>query len=206
MPFTAVPATIKVSVFGTMDGQQVMNRFYVSIGATLPSESDCQTIANIVGAWWTGNVQALVPEQVELRLVEARSVAEENGPVATFSAGLPAAGTLVQSLLPNNVSLAVSLRTGLAGRSARGRWFWYGLTEGQVALSEVDAGTAASIVGAMDNLLSDINGASAEIVIVSFFSGGGPRVGGPVKFIVTDMLLVDTVVDSQRRRLPGRGS
>jgi hypothetical protein len=206
MPFQPVPATIKLSFFYTWAGQQCMNRIHVGVGATLPSEAECQSVATMGATWWLGNVQDLVPLNLSLRQVEAVSIAEQNGPQATFSSGLPAAGTFAQPSLPNNIAFCVSLRTGLTGRSARGRWYWAGLTEAQVVDNTVDTGTVTDIVAAIDNLLGAINALNADPILVSYNSGGGPRPGGPVKFIITDALAVDSFVDSQRRRLPGRGS
>jgi hypothetical protein len=148
-----------------------------------------------------GNVQPLVGSGLELRSVEAVSIAEQNGPQAVFSAGLPAAGALAQQMLPGSVAFCVSLRTGLTGRSARGRYYWQGLTEDQVSGNTVASGTVTSIVGAMDNLISTITGISAFPVIVSYFSGGIARPGGPVTFLINDALAVDNIVDSQRGRL-----
>jgi len=138
---------------------------------------------------------------MELRQVHCMSIAEVNGPQATFSAGLPLAGTSGQPSVPNNVSFCVSLRTGLTGRSARGRWFWAGLGEGQVTGNNVDTGVATAIVAAIDALLNTITAIGGSPVIVSYNSGGGPRPGGPVKFVINDALAVDTIVDSQRGRL-----
>lgn len=201
MPFVPVPATVKVSLFYTYNGVQCMNRLHVSTPASLPDASTCQTLATAFANWWLGNAQALVPPTCALRLVEAVSIAEQNGPSATFSSGLPAAGTHAINAMPGNVTLAVSLRTGLTGRSARGRWYWVGLAEDQVSENNVVAGTAASITAAMDNLLTTIVGLTSTPVIVSYRSNGVPRPGGPVKFIINDALLVDTRVDSQRGRL-----
>jgi len=206
MPFVPVPATVKVSLFYTMDNQQCMNRIHVSTSPTLPSAGDCATIAAAVAGWWLGNVQPLVSNTLSLRAVEAVSIAEPNGPQAVFSAGLPVIGAKVQDPLPNSTALAVSLRSGLTGRSARGRWFWLGFTEDQIAGNVVNAGVATSIVAAMDNLLSTITGLSAFPAIVSYIANGVPRPGGPVKFFINDALVVDTIVDTQRRRLPGRGT
>jgi hypothetical protein len=201
MAFVPVPATVKVSLFYTYNGQPCMNRIYVSTPASLPDAATCQVLANAAANWWINNCKALCPPTCELRLVEAISVAEQNGPSATVSAGLPSPGTNGSPALPGNNTLAVSLRTGLTGRSARGRWYWVGLSEAQVTDNLVLAGPAASIVAAMDALISTINGLSSQPVIVSFVSGGIPRPGGPVKFIINDALLVDTVIDSQRGRL-----
>jgi hypothetical protein len=57
----------------------------------------------------------------------------------------------------------------------------------------------------MTNLKSVIEGLGYVWVIVSYITDNAPRVGGPVYFEVNDILIVDDVIDSQRRRLPGRG-
>lgn len=206
MALVTIPGTMKCSFFYTLGGEQAMNRIYVRIGASLPSQGDCQTVANALDTWWEGNVQALISDQMAIREIEVVSIAEENGPQATFSAGFPLAGDSADPLLPNNVAWCISLRSGLTGRSARGRWYWCGLTENQVTGNLVLTTPADSIVAAMQNLIDTIQSLSANVVIASFFSAGVPRVGGPVTFVVTEALAVDQVVDSQRRRLPGRGS
>jgi hypothetical protein len=137
--------------------------------------------------------------------VYVKSIATQPGPEATFSAGLPAPGSLGDPALPNNVTVAASLRSNLTGRSARGRWYWQGLTEPQVTGNAIAAGVLTSIDAALTNLQSSIDGAGFAWVIVSFFTNNAPRVGGPVYFTVVDIVFVDDVVDSQRRRLPGRG-
>ncbi len=201
MTLPLAPTIIKVSLFQTLNGQPIMNRIHVKVAATNPTAADCATLASAVAGWWTGNVKALVGDQLSLREVHAMSLAEANGPQATFSSGLPSAGTLLAATLPGNVAFCVSLRSGFTGRSARGRWYWAGLTEAQVALNAVDGGTVTSIVAAMDNLISTITGLSASPVVVSYFSGGILRPGGPVYFVINDAIAVDNIVDSQRGRL-----
>lgn len=204
MPFVPAPNIVEVQFRTTWNNEQTMNRVMVDC-LTTPTEAIIQDIVTEAGNWWQFNVLALTPPSLVLREVYGKSLETSPGPEATFSSGLPLAGTLGQASMPNNVSIAVSLRTGLTGRSARGRWFWQGLTEGQVADNEVNAGAAVSIVAAIDALVGAISLLGYALVIVSFRSGGVPRPGGPVYFVVNDALLVDTVVDSQRRRLPGRG-
>ena len=148
MTLPVAPTIIKCSLFQTLNGQPIMNRFHVKVGATNPSAAECNAVAVAVANWWAGNVQDLVGDQLSLREVHAQSLAEVNGPQATFSTGLPAAGALTSPTLPGNVAFCVSLRSGLTGRSARGRWYWGGLTESQVSQNQVDGGTATSIVAA----------------------------------------------------------
>jgi len=201
MALPVVPATVKASWFYTLNGEPAMNRMHIGVAATLPSAGDCATIASAMANWWLTNCVGLVPPVMSLRAVEVISIAEANGPQATFSAGLPTPGTHNFGSMPGNCSFCVSLRTGLTGRSARGRWYWAGLCEDQVLDNTVNSGTITSIVGAIDNLLTTITALSAFPVIVSYISGGVPRPGGPVKFIITDALATDNIVDSQRGRL-----
>jgi hypothetical protein len=205
MPFVAVPNTIKASFFSTLDGELVMNRVHVQVGGA-PTEGDCQTVADICGAWWFANVQPIIGAGDALRLIECKSLHVENGPQAVFVAGLPAVGDINLDTLPNNVAFVISLRTGLTGRSARGRWFWHGITEDQATASHMDATPGAAIVAAMTALRTAIVAASAQLVIVSYVNNGAPRVGGPITFPVTSLISTDNFLDSQRRRLPGRGT
>jgi hypothetical protein len=181
-----------------------MNRIHVNVGHA-PTVEDCALIAQTVGDWWDDNVQAIVATNVVMREVYVKSIAVANGPEATYSAPFPLAGLLAGDSLPNNVSIAVSLRSGLTGRSARGRWFWYGITEGQVDANTMNVAAISIIDAAITNLREDIIGLGFQWVIVSYVANGAPRPGGPVYFIVTTITIVDSTVDSQRRRLPGRG-
>lgn len=204
MPFVPAPLLAEVQFRTTLSGEQTMNRIHVDM-LEAPDATNLAELALTCADVWTGNISAITPPELVLREVYVKSLAEQPGPEATFSATLPAAGTLGQPPLPNNVTIAVSLRSGNTGRSARGRWYWQGLTEGQVTGNQVADGTQNAIDAALTNLRLAIAGIDRQWVIASFFSGGGPRPGGPVYFPVTDILLVDGVIDSQRRRLPGRG-
>lgn len=201
MPFVPAPTIVKLSFFYTLNGQPAMNRIHVKTGSTLPTQTECNAIALSAADWYEGNVVTLVHPNMILREVQAMSIAEANGPQAIVSAGMPMPGTLGQAGLPGNNAFCVSLRTGLTGRSARGRWYWAGLTEGQVVDNTVNSGTVTSIVAALDNLIDAIRSGPIEPVIVSFVSNGVPRVGGPVYFVINDAIAVDDVVDSQRGRL-----
>lgn len=205
MPFVAAPNIVEMQFRCTYDLQRTMNRIHINV-LTVPTVAICQSLATAGAVWWTNNVTALTVATLGIREVYCKSLAVMNGPEASFSTGFPVVGTLGQSPLPSSTSIAASLRSGLTGRSARGRWFWQGLGETQVDGNVVTAGTITSIDAALTNLKSAITALGYTWAIVSFYSGGGPRVGGPVYFLVSDILFTDSVVDSQRKRLPGRGS
>jgi len=112
--------------------------------------------------------------------------------------------------LPNNVAVTVSFRTGLSGRFARGRNYVSGLSEDAVVLNTVDSAVLADIQAGYEALQDVASDNTSTWVVVSRFSGVDgdgvpiPRVEG-VTTPITAVIIVDSIIDSQRRRLPGRG-
>jgi len=204
MPFVPAPNIVELQFRYTNAGEQTENRIHLDVGAT-PTALDLANINEAAAEWYTGNMPDLQPTSLVLREIYSKSLETQPGPEATYTAGLPIPGTSAFQALPSNASLAVSLRSGETGRSARGRWYWQQLAENQVDTNLVTTGAQADILAAMQNLKNAMTDVSATWVIVSYRHNNAPRVGGPVYFTVNSIILVDNVVDSQRRRLPGRG-
>ena len=205
MAFIPAPNLVTVEFRTTWDGQQTENRINVDL-LTAPTAANVQALASACHSWWVSNVTALTPATLVLREVFVRDQSTLNGFAATAAPGGAVPGTLGGASLPNNVSICASIRTLFTGRSARGRWYWQGLCEEQVVGNTVNAGVLTSIDAALTNLAGVIAALSHFWVIASYISNGAPRPGGPVYFVVNEIIFVDATVDSQRRRLPGRGS
>jgi len=112
------------------------------------------------------------------------------------------AGGVSGAQLPNNVTLCATLRSGLTGRSARGRFYAFPTGISQLSAANIFAGTYGTALLAA---ISAINVAAAlagwQFVIISRFTGGAARPTGVV-FPVTQVQLRNTTCDSQRGRLP----
>lgn len=98
---------------------------------------------------------------------------------------------------PGNVTLCVSLRTALAGRRFRGRKFFSGIPENATASNLIDSSLAGFVVTGINNLIGALAGNGFPLSIVSYI--------GPTVTPVETALVTDLFVDSQRRRLSGRG-
>jgi len=205
MAFIPAPNLVSVEFRTTWDAQQCENRINVDL-LQAPTVANCQALATACHAWWVANVVSITPASLELREVFVRDQSQLNGFAATASPSGPVPGTHNSPSLPNNVSICASVRTLFTGRSARGRWYWQGLMEDQVTGNTVSGGALADIDAALTNLAGVIAAMGHFWVIASYISNGAPRVGGPVYFVVNDIIFVDSTVDSQRRRLPGRGT
>lgn len=206
MPFIPAPNQVQVEMRALNDGQHVENRIFVNVFHE-PVLADMIAIANVVSNAVITQFLPILPTALRYTELFMRSMHVQNGPQATFPfPGVSGQGTVANPALPNNVTLCVSLRSNFAGRSARGRLYWLALYESVVAANTVDSGHATAITSAVQFLNSAITTIGYDWQIVSFFSNGIPRPGGPVYFSVADAIIVDPIVDSQRRRLPGRGN
>jgi len=203
MTFQPVEATALVELVQSLDGQIIENTLYFRS----PIDYDAtalELLAGTVAGWWTDQMKPLLSSALSLTSVKATALHDVTGPQFIYTTGLPATGDQSAAAMPNNVSLCVSFRSALIGRSFRGRNYVPGIVESAVTLSSVSSGTASAIVAAYETL-QDVLPVGTNWVIVSRTTDHNPRETG-VTVPVVSVLVVDLVVDSQRRRLPGRGT
>jgi hypothetical protein len=206
MAFVPTPNVIQVEIRASVSGERCENRVMIDVFHE-PTLADMTSIANIFSTFLAASWIPLLPSTTVITELYLKSLHAQNAPEATFP--LPAGsytGTASSVALPNNVSFCVSLRSNMTGRSARGRLFWLSLPELAVVGNTVDSTYAANVRSAVQQIDVGMTAAGYEWVIVSYRTNNAPRVGGPIYFSVNSVTTVDLTVDSQRRRLPGRGN
>lgn len=163
-------------------------------------------LLDLIETWVKTSYQVQQSNQVSFTRLNGRDMSVENGTVIDRPITPATAGSQNSPALPAQVSLAISFRTGLAGRSFRGRAYFVGLSEIAVAGNYVDEAVAAAIVSGFNTLRTTVLApADFTQVVVSRFTNGAPRPAG-IATAVTTSFAVDNRVDTQRRRLPGEGS
>jgi len=203
-PHDFIPAaeTAKVEMRYTWDDQHVENVLHFTKEGGWDGTS-LAVLAQNVAEGWLAELQGMQAPTVTLREIYVRDMEVEAGAEATFPVGTP--GNAEGVALPNNVSLALSFRTGLSGRSNRGRIFWIGLLEGQVIDNTVQPTPLAAIVLGFRDFIEYVETETeASLVVVSYCSENVWRTNAQVT-PVTTILVTDPTIDSMRRRLPGRG-
>jgi len=210
MPFVPVANTALVEIRMTADLQEVENTLYFE-KATALTEGDLNDLGDAIITWWGDNIAPLVWAGVTVREVVCTDLSSASSLQVSRVPAAPLIGGLSVPALPTSVSLTISFRTALRGRSFRGRNYIVGLTEGQTTgTNTVDSSLSDSFVTAYEQLLTLAGDLGLQWVVVSRFSGVDadekpiPRAAG-VTTPITTVLVVDNIVDSQRRRLPGRG-
>jgi hypothetical protein len=166
-------------------------------GFTLPRLT---TLNDVIIAWAGAEWDVVAASSWELDLVTSQNWSAENSTVKSTLAGVP--GISANAALPAHVTTAISLRTGLAGRSNRGRLYHVGLNEDQVVGEFLDSADSVVIVGVYDQLRIDLQADDFQWAIASFVTNGAPRTEAQVRPI-TDILITDLATDSMVSRKAG---
>lgn len=204
MAYQPVENTVQVELRYQYFGENVENTlmFYNEDGVTL---SNMQDLADFIDNWWATAIRPLQATALVYRETYLTDLTTEISPTYTSTVNAGLAGTQGGGAgMPGNVTVCVSFRTPNRGRSGRGRNYFVGLGENVVTGNTVAAGTLTSIVLAYEELLMPLVD-PYRWVVVSRYHDGALRAEGFVQ-TVTNVLVVDADVDSQRRRLPGRGN
>ncbi len=204
MAFIPAPNTAQIDMVFMYNGQRCENVYHVQ-QETPYDQTSLAVLAALFKNWWDTDMRPLCPNTLGLVLIVARSLESESAPTIEYSSGLPIAGAITTvGQLPNNVTVAVKWTTALRGRSYRGRTFHLGLRDDMVTGNTVDPTALTALQGGYQGLIDDLDGLPGDLVVVSRYHNNAPRVTA----VVTPVqgFSIDSTVDSQRRRLPGRGS
>lgn len=213
MPFVPVPNTIQVNIVFEMDSQEVENTIYYekSTGVDL---TDISAFTEELNAYIVAELLPFLGNTIKLIRLVSILLDAADSLLYISTTGLPATGGAAGAAAPNNVALCMSLRTANRGRSFRGRNFIAGIPKDLITENTVGSGSVAAYTDYYEGLIGLGGDDGWAQVVVSRFSGytivdgkkkPTPRVTG-ITTPVTAAYVVDPTVDSQRRRLPGRGS
>jgi len=203
MAFIPAANILRTTVEYLLDGQILANVFHIDANEAI-DEVVTNAILDVVENWVETDLMPSLADTLEATGLVGRDLTTITGGLVERPFVAPINGDSTSPVLPFNVALCITLLTDLAGRSYRGRSYMPGLTEGQVTYSEISSGAAAAFATNYIALVDDLSLAGYELVVTSFQAGGAPRVAA----VSTPVTAVgaNTVVDSQRRRLPGRGT
>jgi hypothetical protein len=217
VPFIPCPGVAEVSILtNTPDGDVAQNNIHVYKGAgTAWSLADLTALVNAIDTW--APVGAGASQAYTQLLASVCTVVQIKARDLTVLAGLEYtktvthAGLDTNTPLPQGLTKCFTLRTGLAGRSYRGRVYVPMMTTVQqdtVDRNNMLASYAANHVASWTSLLAAVvtAGASWQWGVLSRYSGmaGGhpiPRVNGVITPI-TAVGYSHVAFDFQRRRAP----
>jgi hypothetical protein len=186
---------------------QICNNVLHYVEPTTTFAPDPAALAERLAAWWNVNIRPKVSSSCVLTAIITTSLETVGAPGTLYTTGLPMPGQHFSPQLPNNATLAMSLNTALRGRSFRGRIYHIGLTEGDVIANTIEPsflGTLITAYQAARVLAGSGSGPTFQLAVLSYYANLAIR-SVPVATPVTS-ISSDGIVDSQRRRLPKRGT
>lgn len=203
MAFQAVPNCAKVAVVTGYLTSVMVNVFhFVRPGSWgIP---ELQDLVVGVGTSWVNDVMPLLSANAAFRRVEGRGLRAIDDVAYEYVAPQPVSGGQPGDSLPGSVAFAITHLTGLAGRSTRGRTFFGGFAESAVSGDFLAQSIADGLRDSLNGLRLYADSLDWTMVVVSRFSNRTRRPEG-VTIPVIGFRWRDRVVDSQRRRLTGRG-
>jgi len=165
--------------------------------------AEMNALAAALVADWNTHFKPLMVAGCRLVALRLRDMSVQDGLEVTYSTGLPIVGTRAGAAMPSNTALTLKQETGLAGRSRRGRTYWFAMAEGDVVDNFFNGTYVTSVRTALNNItLVPTAGALVwQLVVASFITGGQPR-NTALLTPVSSFVATDARVDTQRRRLP----
>lgn len=203
-----IPAehTVSVAFRYTQFGQHMENIMYFRKYDTAAWVTGEYTeLLTTLKAQWVADGQDWHASDCVLDELYLTDLTTEFSPTASLSVN--EAGGSVYTGMPGNVTFTTTFRSNGRGRVSRGRNYWIGIPSNVVVDNHVTTPFMDAVIAYYEGLRDAIDATDTGFahVLVSRRSEGEWR---ETAFIlsVTSYHLADNFVDSQRRRLTGRGS
>jgi len=201
MPFIPVPNTTALSLIHEFLGQRMSNTLYVKQDNPI-TPFDLADMASTAASLWAQHIMPRLSNSTRLVLVSAKDLSVQNGLVIDYTGQpLPVSGGAMGQPLPSNIAVVLSLRTGRAGRSFRGRIYLGGFSELQSDGNFMPAGLLEQLRQGLLQVIDGLSTGSRQVVVVSRYAEKQPRAVGLVT-PVTSVLARTVRLASQRKRLP----
>lgn len=203
MAFIPAPNVVKVTLSFVWAGQIVEITLSFRKN-TAPTTTEINDLIQSVRTWWSTHMRAWVSNHISLTNINATDQSSDSAPSIDWPISPTEAGSVNVASVPTNSALVLSFRTPQRGRSYRGRVYIPGLPNSSLA-------SATSITGAVVTAWSTVAAAIGSIgsaegwehVVVSRYANNAPRVVAESTDVTN--YIVEFNLDSQRRRLAGRG-
>jgi hypothetical protein len=203
MAWPHLPGIVKVVVTFGFAGEPSVNVHFVRQreGWSPIPPATLATIAQVFTTALDDEWMPVVPDAWSVDEVVATDYSIPNGEQVAQVAGLPLAGVDISGTLPASIALVTSHRTNKTGRSFRGRSFLPGMSEDGVSHNNAQAPVILAAGDYFDALDVGLDAEEFDLVVYSLYTAGAER-AVPVATFVTNRI-INSRVDTQRRRLPG---
>ena len=166
---------------------------------------ELDTLLSTVATAWVNDVMTNLNQNTVFLRAEGRGLRAQTDVSSELVLAQPVSGGRPGEGLPGNVAFAVTHITGLTGRANRGRTFFGGLAEADVVGDTLALARANALRNGLNVVRTQAAQAGWTMVVLSRSLNKQPRPEA-LPIDVIGFRYRDNLVDSQRRRLTGRGA
>jgi len=197
MPADLVPDGIKIEWNATQNSIPIVNRVYTTVtGGVTESNLDDAYAAAL--AFFNDIKPAYHPSYV-LNDITVTDVSIVGGMQKIYPLTADNIGTSAGSAAAANAAVVISLRSGLVGRSYRGRFYVGALSNNNLDNAQnIGTASASFYATTFQDFMDALDVAGQVLVVVSRFANNVARLVALTTEVLS--IIVDTKVDSQRRR------
>jgi len=203
-PYIPVVQVVKTELVYEVLDQVVENVLHFA-KVTPWTISDLLVFGEEVVAAWANNIKAVQSTDCALTKVKLTDLTTETSPAIEYVTALPQFGSIGNGVENGAQTIATKFVTAGRGRSHRGRAYNVGMPDNTVTNNRITDAYAQDLTDAWEGFRADILAGSAGAiqVIVSLCQGKSWLEEGEAYAVIGAS--TDVWVDSQRRRLHGRG-
>lgn len=206
-PFIPAQGVMQLEMVFTYLGQVCENVYHVlqGDGATAPTLAEMNALAAAMENFERTTGRLAKNQNATLDHIKVTDLTTQTGPAIERVPSPAIVGADTTTPAPGNVTWVATWHTALRGRSFRGRTYHVGLSLDQVNGNQLSSGTLANFVAQYAALLSAVNGvAGCTMGVLSYAHNKFWR--DAALFTPITAVTGDNNLDSQRRRLAGRGA
>lgn len=203
-PYIPVINTVKTELVYTVLDEIVENVLHF-VKTTPWTLTDLATFGAQVKGAWNSNIKQNQSTDCSLIKIRLTDLTTASSPGIEYVTGLPITGTIGNGVENGAQTVATKFLTPGRGRSHRGRAYNVGMPDNTVTNNRITDAYAQDLTDGWEGFRADILGdtLAAIQVVVSYCQGKSwLEEGIPYEVVATS---TDVWVDSQRRRLHGRG-
>lgn len=204
LPFIPVPDTVEVAFIGILQAQQLILTAAGKFAGAI-AESDMDTLFDKLDTWYHDELQPLISVTAEYDTIKITDLTTATSLVKEYGITGTHPGTEPGTAVPNNVAMSVTLKTGLRGRSYRGRNYVAGLPAGALQNPTFwNTTVLAAVLAAWTALGTAFNDAGFTHSVISRYNNSVRRTTGVATPI--QQYIPRAPVATMRRRVAGRGA
>lgn len=199
-PFPHISRWVQFTVHMTAEGSQRAITANYQHNGTTPNLTATQCLQMATAFWNAINspLTSVLSVNTNVDYVECRDMGSIGAAVAQYLVPQPHAGGVGGDCTPANAAFVISWRSGLAGRSHRGRQYLPSISESLTIGSTVNTAYLIAATALAVAQLGFINPSG-----IGLFQIIASRKNGTLTAVTS--FIADINIDSQRKRLIGRG-